>query len=623
MRTRHVQLLTGLMILGLGAAPACPAATVHVAKTGDDAAGDGSAGTPFLTIQRAAETAMPGDTVLVHAGVYRERVTPPRGGSAGMPITYRAADGETVRLCGSEEIDTWQAGDDGVHSVILPAGWFGERNPFATPVAGPYMTYGKWHSLGQVYLDNRAFIEVKDAAAVAATAHTWHATVADDGSTHIVANFGDVEPNAALAEINRRAMVFAPAQAGCNHIVIDGFTIAQAANAWAAPNRTQEGAIWPHMATGWVIRDCLVEHARCVGISIGRDPDWPPLTRDNIGHHRIERCVIRHCGEAGIVGNRASSFSRIEGCLIEDINTSEEFGGWETAGIKVHLAVDPVIRGNCLRRIHWGDKAEEGFCRESGFGIWIDYACQNVRITGNVILDTEGECIDLEKNSGPILIDNNIFFDRGALIVNGNEATVWAHNLFLGGSLQWYKNDDRELWAWIPHSLDKREGTNGRPADTHHKVFNNVFVGAANKIPDREGNAADHNLYLAGAKASRYDANGIVADANVDPEPVSDGAGVTLALTVPEAWATLRGPLLTHDFLGVFPTPQQGLVHPDGTPVLIDQDFSAAAHDRSGPRVGPFADLAAGRVTRQLFTTAAFRSPVSHRLQSGSPPTGP
>ena len=74
--------------------------TLHVTTDGADTA-DGSAGRPFRTINRAAELAQPGDTVLVHAGEYREWVRPRRGGlSAARRITYQAAPGEHVVIKG-------------------------------------------------------------------------------------------------------------------------------------------------------------------------------------------------------------------------------------------------------------------------------------------------------------------------------------------------------------------------------------------------------------------------------------------------------------------------------------------------------------------------------------------
>jgi hypothetical protein len=50
-------------------------AELHVAPTGTDDA-DGSEQHPFQTISRAASLAQPGDTVVVHGGVYREWVRP-------------------------------------------------------------------------------------------------------------------------------------------------------------------------------------------------------------------------------------------------------------------------------------------------------------------------------------------------------------------------------------------------------------------------------------------------------------------------------------------------------------------------------------------------------------------
>lgn len=51
----------------------------YVAKSGSDR-NPGTKNCPFLTIQRAADVAVAGDTVIVHEGVYREWVKPRYGG---------------------------------------------------------------------------------------------------------------------------------------------------------------------------------------------------------------------------------------------------------------------------------------------------------------------------------------------------------------------------------------------------------------------------------------------------------------------------------------------------------------------------------------------------------------
>jgi hypothetical protein len=78
------------------------AAEIHVAQTGGADTNDGSAAHPLLTISACAALAQPGDTCVVHAGTYRETVSPPRSGTAAAPIVFEAADGECPIVSGAE-----------------------------------------------------------------------------------------------------------------------------------------------------------------------------------------------------------------------------------------------------------------------------------------------------------------------------------------------------------------------------------------------------------------------------------------------------------------------------------------------------------------------------------------
>jgi hypothetical protein len=71
----------------------------YVAPTGNDS-NSGSASAPWRTIRKAADTLNPGETAIVQAGSYNERVSIPRSGSSGMPITLAAAAGAQVKLRG-------------------------------------------------------------------------------------------------------------------------------------------------------------------------------------------------------------------------------------------------------------------------------------------------------------------------------------------------------------------------------------------------------------------------------------------------------------------------------------------------------------------------------------------
>ena len=60
---------------------------------------------PLKTISAAEELAQPWDTIIVHEGIYREEINPPRGGTSDADrIVYIAAPGAKVVIKGSEPV---------------------------------------------------------------------------------------------------------------------------------------------------------------------------------------------------------------------------------------------------------------------------------------------------------------------------------------------------------------------------------------------------------------------------------------------------------------------------------------------------------------------------------------
>ncbi len=109
---------------------------IHVSKKGSDY-NEGTKNSPYLTIQKAAEAAMAGDTVIVHEGEYREWVRPRNPGLGELRrITYKAADGEKVVIKGSEILRGWENLKDGIWQTSIDNSEFGEFNPFAKQVWG-------------------------------------------------------------------------------------------------------------------------------------------------------------------------------------------------------------------------------------------------------------------------------------------------------------------------------------------------------------------------------------------------------------------------------------------------------------------------------------------------------
>jgi len=87
------------MIFIVGAIGNAWATTYYVAKNGDDSH-LGTEAQPWLTIQKAADTLVAGDTIYIKAGTYTEVVTPQNSGAPGQYITYATYGSDVVVLDG-------------------------------------------------------------------------------------------------------------------------------------------------------------------------------------------------------------------------------------------------------------------------------------------------------------------------------------------------------------------------------------------------------------------------------------------------------------------------------------------------------------------------------------------
>ncbi len=560
-----------------------PAREIHVAKTGSDS-GSGEPGSPYLTISKAASVAQPGDTVTVHAGTYREWVKPVRGGSSEEKrITYRAAEGDNVLVKGSECVTSWVNDDEGLWRAELPNSFFGDYNPYALNVSGGWLHYGQWHHRGDVYLNGEAFAEQKSPAEVKGKQHSW-CCQANAQTTTIWANFGDADPTSELTEVNVRESVFMPETSGLKFITVDGFHFMHSAENWQPPGlEVQLGTIGPRMGKHWIIENCRITNARCVGIVLGhaRNVDYNDI--EAYGDHIIRNNVIRRCGEAGIAGQKGATRCVISGNLIEETNYRKEFGGWETAAIKFHQSVDTVICGNLIRRV--------GHQSHAGFGIWMDWANQGTRITRNIVYDTDTAALFLEMNHGPILVDNNVLIGQG--IRSNSEGTVFAHNLFVDCDFAMVSDMKRASAYYKPHTREEIARKHGVPQDD--RWFNNIFIRRGlDRVKKATGYASDYNLFLEGAKKSSFaDEHSVVAPFVTGLGREDRRLGVSIRFNVNDAAGRIPCPWVDQELCGILPTVGQTIEDRHGKPICVDSDLSGKK--RAAPIAGPLADLKPGR----------------------------
>jgi alpha-N-arabinofuranosidase len=600
----------------------------HVSLEGRDP-NPGTRERPFRTIQRAAEAAQPGDTITVHAGIYRERVNPPRGGrSDAERIVYQAAPGETVEIRGSEVVKGWTRAQGDVWKVEVPNALFGSFNPFADEIRGDWFDpKRRKHHTGAVYLDGEWLVEAATLAEVLAgqpSAHgpLWFAEVSAEKTT-LHAQFPGTDPNQRLTEINVRKTVFYPDAPGRNYITVRGFALRHAATPWAPPTAEQVGLIGTHWSRGWVIEDNTVSHSVSSGIALGKHGDkydntsadtaegyvetikrahaHPiPWTRESIGGHVVRRNRVSHCEQAGIVGSMGPAFSVVTDNEIHDIHVRALFTGAEMAGIKFHGAVDAVIARNHVYR--------------TVRGLWLDWMAQGTRVSQNVFHDNAAEDLFMEVNHGPFVVDNNLFLSQTSLL-DVSEGGAYLHNLWTG-KITSAPEPNRETPYHPAHSTKVAGLVATRGGDD--RFFNNVFVGRGDlPVESRENDwhrgssgyglqvydkralplSTGGNVYLAGARPYREETDAIVRP-DLDPgvSLVREGDGFVLrfaALPPLEAAATR---LVTTQLLGTALVAQAPYENAEGTPLVVDRDLLGQPRDPAKPTAGPFERPGAGEV---------------------------
>ena len=640
--------------------------------------GDGSEKRPFKRISDAASIAMPGDEVLVAPGIYREYVNPKTAGKENARITYRSIKPREAVITGAEVLGGWKQ-DGNLWTACVDNSIFGNYNPYTTYVYGDWYFAGKSKHTGAVFLNGKMLYEASsvDACREAKksevswvpeeSVYQWYAQQSEDGKKTVFwCNFQDVDPNQENVEFMVRRNCFMPSRTGIGYITVSGFKVDKAATTWAPPAAYQDCMIGPHWSKGWIIEDCEISNSKCSGIGLGKyyDPDndhyfttkhvksptqmerdavcrgqYHGWLKEYIGGHIVRRCDIHHCEQGGIIGRMGGVFSVIEDNHIHHINNMMELGGAEIAGIKMHAAIDVIMRRN---HIH-----------HCTMGIWCDWEAQGTRITGNLLHDNQRPafakqlpggmtCQDIfvEVSHGPTLIDNNILLSDVSLRI-ATQGVAMVHNLICG-SFSYVGGGT--TWRYTPYHIPHRTEVMGFMTFLHgdNRFCNNIFIQAwpdddfvvrndsrdkieienrkvgtavwdeyptyeewiaqfdmdtdtpdmAKLEPAHEGHLpvwSEGNVYFNGAKAYRAEKNGRVDTehtVSVKIEETPDGWELKTGLY--EYLEGMECRMISTGTLGKAFEPEQCYENPDGTPITFDTDY-LGEHRAAGVIPGPFA----------------------------------
>lgn len=636
---------------------------IHVDKKGSDC-GLGNVESPFLTIDKAALVAQPGDSIIVHEGIYREEITHINTGlSESRRISFEAAKDEQVIIKGSEEITGWQQIDGSIWKVEIDNKIFKDFNPFATKLFGDWLAVDNDKSLGQVYLNDQSLFEVSeyeqltDPKLVEETLdhwtnkqvtydykdqsiYVWYTKVEKDITT-IYVNFHDYNPNNEVTEINVRKSAFRPFKMHTNYITIRNFEIANVATQWSPPTAAQTGMIDTHWSKGWIIENNTLYNAVCSAIAIGKEistgdnlntyrkdkpgyqyqietvfkavnSDW---NKETIGSHIVRNNVIHDCGQNAVVGHLGSAFSKIYNNHIYNIGNKREFFGYEIAGIKLHAAIDTQVYNN--------------YVHNCSLGMWFDWQTQGTRISKNIFNDNTRDLF-VEVSSGPYIVDNNILTADYALD-NHAQGGAYVNNI-INGEIVHRLMLDRATPYHVPHSTLIAGFAPVYGGDD--RFYNNIFIGQEG-IPNvgteiyngyntslsefKEAVAkeeGDHesfhkikqpvyiedNAYFNKANQfNREDRNFIDENVNPDLSIVEEGNDVYLNISVPESFIEFKGKVYDTETLPKVRIVDADFEDENGNSLTLNTDLNDELRENES-MIGPLQTLTTGNNKVKIWT---------------------
>lgn len=636
---------------------------IHVDKKGSDC-GLGNVESPFLTIDKAASVAQPGDSIIVHEGIYREEITHINTGlSESRRISFEAAKDEQVIIKGSEEITGWQQIDGSIWKVEIDNKIFKDFNPFATKLFGDWLAVDNDKSLGQVYLNDQSLFEVSEYEQLAnpklveetldhwtnkqviydykdLSVYVWYAKVEKDITT-IYVNFHDYNPNNEVTEINVRKSAFRPFKMHTNYITIRNFEIANVATQWSPPTAAQTGMIDTHWSKGWIIENNTLYNAVCSAIAIGKEistgdnlntyrkdkpgyqyqietvfkavnSDW---NKETIGSHIVRNNVIHDCGQNAVVGHLGSAFSKIYNNHIYNIGNKREFFGYEIAGIKLHAAIDTQVYNN--------------YVHNCSLGMWFDWQTQGTRISKNIFNDNTRDLF-VEVSSGPYIVDNNILTADYALdnhaqggayvnnIINGeivhrlmlDRATPYhvPHSTLIAGFAPVYGGDDR----FYNNIFIGKEGISNVGTEIYNG-YNTSLSEFKEAVAKEEGDHEsfhkikqpvyiEDNAYFNKANQfNREDRNFIDENVNPNLSIVEEGNEVYLNISVPESFIEFKGKVYDTETLPKVRIVDADFEDENGNSLTLNTDLNDELRENES-MIGPLQTLTTGNNKVKIWT---------------------
>jgi len=428
--------------------------TFYVSLSGKDTA-DGGATSPLRTVQHGVDLLKPGDTLLIGAGTYRERIEVKQSGAMARPVTIAALPGAHVIVSGADRLNSgWsKVSDDGIYvhdwAHRFP---IGGPNELTHPGDREHQLTGRAE---QVIHSGRLLRQVLTRPQLAPGSFF----VDLDAKKLYVWLRGSDNPMNTEIEASVRSN-WLTASAEISYVHVRGITFRYAANhAQRGAFAIGQGRTKTTFAQGWVVEDCVFERANSSGASMSGQG------------HLFRRCVFQDNGQLGFGTSRCDD-TRMEQCGIYRNNVKGFSTGWEAGGLKVTMS-----RRFVFDRCRAVDNR--------GVGIWFDIGNEQSEVKDCYIADNDEAGIFYEISYdlhayGNLIVNNanngesvGGGWGEAGITLSSSEGCVIDHNTLVG-------NRDgigfREQNRSTPR-IDAPEGTQEvRILNKNHLIWENVVA---------------------------------------------------------------------------------------------------------------------------------------------------
>lgn len=428
--------------------------------------GDGGADRPYQTLSYAMKQLMPGDTLKIAPGVYRDAlIFPQRTWSSDRPTTIIGEGNGDVTILGSELVGGWEPRGNGVY-VKRP--WILE--PQQVIASGVMLK----QVAGKIFKGYPTMPAHELATLHRSQGGIWPKRVNggrdemppesffyDVVRKELVIRTGDNLPESMAVEISMRPYLVQ----GQNMV---GLTIKNIHFRYSNTTTTSRQGAITIVGRGNMLDSIVVEDMDGVGIEVSGDAN-----------------VVRNCRvtRSGYLGIKA----RGQHVLIENnevsYNNTRRFNKWWEAGGMKFVGYGGLQASRVSNnRVH----------HNYGDGIWFDWGNDDNLIERNIVAYNEGFGIQYEASSRAIIRDNEVYGNgqRGIYLIHSRDSVV-AHNLVAFNGLEGVAIVDEQR-VDPKGLLDLRPGRN--------KVLANLIAwnkGLALILPGPEyANFSDANLFV-------------------------------------------------------------------------------------------------------------------------------